>query len=124
MADRAWAWGRTQTGKVKEENKMHAGSIADMQLSVDGTHFVTASFDNLAKLVDAQTLEVRRSNRRTARCPGCCPQHCQARSWPACTWARSLQWLLGAACQCSHAKCAHHAVTRDCRLQVHEGAWM
>ncbi len=66
--------GRAQTGKVKEENKMHAGSIADMQLSVDGTHFVTASFDNLAKLVDAQTLEVRRGARRMARCPGCRPQ--------------------------------------------------
>lgn len=41
------------------ENKIHAGSIADLQMSTDGTHFVTASFDNLSKLVDTQTLEVR-----------------------------------------------------------------
>ena len=48
-----------QTGKLKLESKIHAGSIADIQMSTDGTHFVTASFDNLAKLVDTQTLEVR-----------------------------------------------------------------
>ena len=48
-----------QTGKMKMENKIHAGSIADLQMSTDGTHFVTASFDNMAKLVDAQTLEAR-----------------------------------------------------------------
>lgn len=48
-----------QTGKVKMEDKIHAGSIADLQMSTDGTHFVTASFDNMSKLVDAQTLEVR-----------------------------------------------------------------
>ena len=48
-----------QTGKVKMEEKIHAGSIADLQMSTDGTHFVTASFDNMSKLVDTQTLEVR-----------------------------------------------------------------
>ena len=48
-----------QTGKLKLESKIHAGSIADIQMSTDGTYFVTASFDNLAKLVDTQTLEVR-----------------------------------------------------------------
>ena len=40
------------------ESKIHAGSIADLQMSTDGTHFVTASFDNMSKLVDTQTLEV------------------------------------------------------------------
>lgn len=48
-----------QTGKVKMESKIHAGSIADLQMSTDGTHFVTASFDNMSKLVDTQTLEAR-----------------------------------------------------------------
>ena len=48
-----------QTGKVKMESKIHAGSIADLQMSTDVTHFVTASFDNMSKLVDTQTLEVR-----------------------------------------------------------------
>lgn len=30
-----------------------------MQMSVDGTHFVTASNDKSAKLVDTQTLQAR-----------------------------------------------------------------
>ncbi|KAK9844159.1 hypothetical protein WJX81_006442 [Elliptochloris bilobata] len=47
-----------ETGKLKLESKIHAGSIADLQMSTDGTHFVTASFDNMSKLVDTQTLEV------------------------------------------------------------------
>lgn len=47
-----------QTGKVKEEAKLHDKEIRDMQLYKDGTHMVTASVDKLVKLVDTQTLEV------------------------------------------------------------------
>ncbi len=47
-----------QTGKVKEEAKLHEKEIRDMQLYKDGTHMVTASVDKLVKLVDTQTLEV------------------------------------------------------------------
>lgn len=47
-----------ETGKVLEENQLHDKVIQDMQMSVDGTHFVTASADRSAKLVDTQTLEV------------------------------------------------------------------
>lgn len=37
---------------------MHEKQISDLKLSVDGTHFITASADKTAKLVDTQTLEV------------------------------------------------------------------
>ncbi|CAL8468537.1 g8077 [Coccomyxa elongata] len=47
-----------ETGKVKEEAKLHEKEIRDMQLYKDGTHMVTASVDKLVKLVDTQTLEV------------------------------------------------------------------
>lgn len=47
-----------ETGKVLEEAKLHDKTIQDMQLSPDGTHFVTASVDRSAKLVDTATLEV------------------------------------------------------------------
>lgn len=46
-----------QTGKVLEENKIHDATINDLQLSADGSHFVTASNDRTAKLVDTVTLE-------------------------------------------------------------------
>ena len=46
-----------QTGKVVEENKIHDAAINDLQLSTDGTHFVTASNDKTAKLVETSTLE-------------------------------------------------------------------
>ncbi len=48
-----------QTGKELDANKIHGDSVADLQMSVDGTHFVTASTDKSAKLVDTQSLEVR-----------------------------------------------------------------
>ncbi|KAK9829979.1 hypothetical protein WJX72_009008 [[Myrmecia] bisecta] len=47
-----------ETGKMLQEEHIHEGYIQDMQMSTDGTHFVTASLDKTAKLVDAQTLEV------------------------------------------------------------------
>lgn len=40
-----------------EEKQVHEKQVQDMQLSLDGTHVVTASTDRTAKLVDVQTLE-------------------------------------------------------------------
>lgn len=54
-----------ETGKVKEEAKIHDKHIADLQVSVDGTHFVTASNDKTAKLVDTQTLQVLKTYQST-----------------------------------------------------------
>jgi translation initiation factor 3 subunit I len=45
-----------EAGKVVDEAHLHKGSITDLQLSPDGTHFVTSSLDTTAKLVDAHTL--------------------------------------------------------------------
>jgi NifU-like protein involved in Fe-S cluster formation len=47
-----------QTGNVKEEREVHGGQINDIRFSADGTHFVTASADMTAKLIDTLTLEV------------------------------------------------------------------
>jgi WD40 repeat protein len=47
-----------QTGEVKEERDIHEKQINDIKMSPDGTHFITASSDKTAKLVDTQTLEV------------------------------------------------------------------
>lgn len=47
-----------QTGKAVESRKLHSDMIMDLQLSADGTHFITASTDMSAKLVDTLTLEV------------------------------------------------------------------
>lgn len=47
-----------QTGEVKEEREIHEKQINDIKMSPDGTHFITASSDKTAKLVDTQTLEV------------------------------------------------------------------
>lgn len=47
-----------ETGKMVEENKIHDATISDLQMYVDGTHFVTASNDRSAKLVDSLSLEV------------------------------------------------------------------
>lgn len=41
-----------------EEKQLHEGSIMDMRFSADMTHFLTASNDKTAALVDARTLEV------------------------------------------------------------------
>lgn len=49
------AW---QVGKEKEYAQIHQGSISDLQMSKDGTHFVTAGYDNNAQLVDTETLAV------------------------------------------------------------------
>lgn len=46
-----------EAGKCVAESPLHKGSITDLQLSSDGTHFVTSSLDTTAKLVDAQTLK-------------------------------------------------------------------
>lgn len=43
---------------MKEENLIHDSQINDIRFSTDGTHFVTASADLSAKLVDTLTLEV------------------------------------------------------------------
>jgi translation initiation factor 3 subunit I len=46
-----------EAGAVIDEAPLHKGSITDLQLSADGTHFVTSSLDTTAKLVDARTLK-------------------------------------------------------------------
>lgn len=43
-----------ETGKCVAEAKLHEKQIGDMQMSGDGTHFITASTDRTAKLVDTQ----------------------------------------------------------------------
>jgi WD40 repeat protein len=56
----------SQTGKVKEESKVHDSQINDLKLSADGTHFITASSDKTGKLVDTQV-----GNPQTASPQGC-----------------------------------------------------
>ncbi|KAK9822514.1 hypothetical protein WJX74_000134 [Apatococcus lobatus] len=46
-----------EVGKMIEEKQVHEKQVQDMQLSLDGTHVVTASTDRTSKLVDVQTLE-------------------------------------------------------------------
>lgn len=55
----------TETGKVTAEASIHEKHIMDLQMSADGTHFVTASNDRTAKLVDTQTLEVLHTYKST-----------------------------------------------------------
>ena len=47
-----------ETGKLLHEVQLHEKTIQDMQMSQDGTHFVTASVDRTAKLVDTNSFEV------------------------------------------------------------------
>ena len=47
-----------QTGKITAENRIHDADIKDMRFSQDGTHFITASGDRTAKIVDALDLQV------------------------------------------------------------------
>ena len=46
-----------QTGKNVESVKAHSDIIMDLQMAPDGTHFITASRDLSAKLLDTVTLE-------------------------------------------------------------------
>ncbi|KAK2076514.1 hypothetical protein QBZ16_001040 [Prototheca wickerhamii] len=47
-----------ETGKELLSAKVHDKAIQDLQMSADGTHFITASTDCSAKLIDTATLEV------------------------------------------------------------------
>jgi len=47
-----------QTGKIKQEEKLHEKEIRDMCIYKDGTHLATASVDKTVKVIDTQTLEV------------------------------------------------------------------
>ncbi|KAJ8866206.1 hypothetical protein PR048_033730, partial [Dryococelus australis] len=47
---------RENNGKILNMVKDHTGSINDMQMSKDGTMFITASKDKTAKLFDSDTL--------------------------------------------------------------------
>ena len=47
-----------QTGKITAENRIHDADIKDMHFSQDGTHFITASGDRTAKIVDTLDLQV------------------------------------------------------------------
>eukprot|EP00889_Picochlorum_renovo_P006612 jgi/Picre1/33642/NNA_001122.t1 len=46
-----------ETGKMIQEEQVHKATIGDMQMSVDGTHIITASADQSAKILDSQTLQ-------------------------------------------------------------------
>ncbi len=46
-----------ETGKMMQEEQVHKGTIGDMQMSVDGTHIITASADQSSKILDSQTLQ-------------------------------------------------------------------
>ena len=48
----------TETGKCLQSEQIHDKIINDLKFSQDGTHFVTASTDKNARLVDADTFEV------------------------------------------------------------------
>lgn len=48
---------RPQTGKQLVESREHKKQVQDLQLSADGTHFVTASIDKTAKVFDSATLD-------------------------------------------------------------------
>ena len=43
-----------ETGKCVAEAALHGKQVMDMQMSADGTHFITASSDRTSKLVDTQ----------------------------------------------------------------------
>lgn len=47
-----------ETGKLLLEEQLHKKQVMDVQMSPDGTHFITASTDCTSKLVDTQTLQV------------------------------------------------------------------
>ncbi|PRW45076.1 Eukaryotic translation initiation factor 3 subunit I [Chlorella sorokiniana] len=55
-----------ETGKVLQEAQLHEKQISDMQMSVDGTHFITASPDRTSKLVDTQSFEVLKEYKSAA----------------------------------------------------------
>lgn len=48
----------TETGKLLQTEALHEKIINDLKFSTDMTHFVTASTDKAAKLVDTDTFEV------------------------------------------------------------------
>ena len=54
-----------QTGKCVLEAQIHEKHIMDLQMSPDGTHFVTASTDRTAKIVDTVSLEVLKTFQST-----------------------------------------------------------
>lgn len=48
----------TETGKLVADKHVHEKNINDMRFSPDYTHFITASTDRFAKLIDTETFEV------------------------------------------------------------------
>lgn len=50
-----------ETGKLLLEAQLHTKQVMDVQISADGTHFVTASTDRTSKLVDTATFEVMKT---------------------------------------------------------------
>lgn len=47
-----------ETGQMVQEAQVHGDSINDMRFSVDESHFITASLDKTAKLIDTVSFEV------------------------------------------------------------------
>lgn len=57
-----------QKGEKVEHLQIHKQQIMDMQFSKDGTHFVTASRDYSAKLVDTKSFEVLKTYQTERPC--------------------------------------------------------
>ncbi|PSC70882.1 eukaryotic translation initiation factor 3 subunit I-like [Micractinium conductrix] len=55
-----------ETGKCVAEAALHGKQVMDMQMSADGTHFITASSDRTSKLVDTQSFEVMKEYKSAA----------------------------------------------------------
>lgn len=50
-----------KSGERLQTEKVHAATITDLQMSLDGTYCITASKDKTACIVDAMTLDVRKT---------------------------------------------------------------
>lgn len=76
-----------QTGKIKQEEKLHEKEIRDMNIYKDGTHLATASVDKTVKLIDMQTLEVLKvyQTDRPANAVALSPIFDQVRSHLSCS---------------------------------------
>lgn len=51
-----------------DHQQIHKGQIMDMQFAKDGTHFITASRDFSAKLLDTRTFEVLKTYQTERPC--------------------------------------------------------
>jgi len=54
-------WDPKSGKEIKRVDRVHEAQVMDMQMSLDGTYFITASRDKSAKLIDSETLETIKS---------------------------------------------------------------